>query len=84
MNQLTDSLAVSASMFIPPLPPKLTYEVLESNVKYWKVFEDDDEINGFLQVIDEFSEMHIEQDNETVEESNKPKLKDKIGQDNIV
>ena len=30
-NQLADSLVVSASMFIPPLPPKLTYEV---HVKY--------------------------------------------------
>jgi len=30
-NQLVDSLVVSASMFIPPLPPKLTYEV---QVKY--------------------------------------------------
>ena len=26
-NQLADSVVVSASMFIPPLPPKLTYEV---------------------------------------------------------
>ena len=65
-NQLVDSLDVSASTFIPPLPRKLTYEVqlkykpsLPNNVKYWKVFEDDDEINRFLQVIDEFSEMHI-------------------------
>jgi len=40
-NQLFDSLAMSASTFIPPLPPKLTYEVrvkyklsLPDNVKY--------------------------------------------------
>jgi len=40
-NQLVDSLAMSASMFIPPLPPKLTYEVqvkyrpsFPENVKY--------------------------------------------------
>ncbi|WP_369124386.1 reverse transcriptase-like protein, partial [Actinobacillus pleuropneumoniae] len=26
-NQLADSLAVSASMFIPPMPPRLVYEV---------------------------------------------------------
>jgi len=26
-NQLTDSLAVSTSMFIPPMPPRLVYEV---------------------------------------------------------
>ena len=30
-NQLADSLAVSPSMFIPPMPPRLVYEV---QVKY--------------------------------------------------
>lgn len=78
-NQLADSLAVSASMFIHPMPPKLVYEVqikyrpsLPDNVQYWKVFEDDDEVNRFLQVIDEFSEMQIDQENETLEESPQP------------
>ena len=90
-NHLVDSLAVSASTFIPPLPPKLTYEVqvkyrpsLPDNVKYWKFFEDDDEINRFLQVIDEFFEMHIDQENETIEECSQSKLKDEISQDSIV
>ena len=90
-NQLVDSLAMSASMFIPPLPPKLTYEVqvkyrpsFPENVKYQKVFEYDDEINRFLQVIDEFFEMHIDQENKTIEECSDSKLKDEIGQDNIV
>ena len=27
MNHLADSLVVSASMFIPPMPPKLNYEI---------------------------------------------------------
>ena len=65
-NQLADSLVVSTSTFIPPLRPKLTCEVqvkyrpsLPHNVKYWKVFEDDDEIERFLQVIEEFPETHI-------------------------
>ena len=63
-NQLADSLAVSASLFIPPMPPRLVYEVqmkyipsFPDNVQHWKVFNDDDEINRFLQVIDEFLEM---------------------------
>jgi len=62
-------------MFVPPLTPRLTYEVqvkyrlsLPDNVKYWKVFEDDDEVNKFLQVIDEFSEMQIDQENESMDE----------------
>ena len=55
MNHLVDSLAISASMFIPPLPPKLSYEIqvkcrpsLPDNVKFWKVFENDDELSKFL------------------------------------
>ena len=45
MNELVDSLAVSACSFIPPLPHKLNYEIqvkyrpsLPDNVKFWKVF----------------------------------------------
>jgi len=52
---------------------------LPDNVKYWKVFEDDDEVNRFLQVIDEFSEMQIDQENEAIEECNQSKLRDKMG-----
>ena len=52
MNHLADSLAVSASMFIPPLPPKLSYEIQvkyrPDNVKFWEFFENDDELNKFL------------------------------------
>lgn len=66
---------MSASIFVPHLPPRLTYEVqvkyrpsLPDNVKYWKVFEDDNEVNKFLQVIDEFYEMQIDQENEAIEE----------------
>jgi ribonuclease HI len=91
MNHLVDSLAVSASMFIPPMPPRLNYEIqvkyrpsLPDNIKYWKVFEDDDELSRFLQVVDEFSDMHIDQKNQNVEESKKPKLKRKMGQHDIV
>jgi ribonuclease HI len=59
MNHLADSLAISASLFIPPMPPRLNYEIqvkyrssFPDNIKYWKVFEDDDELNRFLQVVD--------------------------------
>ena len=55
MTQLADSLAISASMFIPPIPPKLNYEIhvkyrpsLPDNVKFWKVFENDDDLSKFL------------------------------------
>ena len=91
MNQLVDSLVVSASMFIPPFPPKLSYEIqvkyspsLPDNVKFWKVFQNDDELSKFIQVVDEFSDMHIYQENLNMEESKKLKLKDKVGDQNIV
>jgi hypothetical protein len=51
MNEVADSLAVSACAFIAPLPHKLSYEIqvrhrpsLPDNVKFWKVFEDDAEL----------------------------------------
>jgi len=90
-NQLGDSLDMFASLFIPPMPPILVYEVqmkyrpsLPYSVQHWKGFDDDDEINRFLQVVDEFSEMQIDQDNETLLESPNSQLRNKIGKDSIV
>jgi hypothetical protein len=60
---------VAASTFKPPLPPKLKYEVkvryrpsIPDNVKYWRVFEEDSEIKRFIEAIDDFSSIHIDQD----------------------
>jgi ribonuclease HI len=91
MNQLVDSLVVSASTFIPPLPPKMNYEIkvkyrpsLPDNVKFWKVFEDDVELSRFLGVMDEYSDLQIDQENEHDEEAQKPKFRNKIGSHEIV
>jgi hypothetical protein len=35
---------------------------IPDNVKHWKVFEDDLEIKRFLETIDEFFSLHIDQD----------------------
>jgi hypothetical protein len=66
---LADSLAISTSLFKIPLPPKIKYEVtiryrpsIPDNIRHWKVFEDDLEIKKFLQSVDEFSALHIDQD----------------------
>lgn len=90
-NHLADSLAVSASFFIPPSPPKLVYEVkmkyrpsLPHNVYHWKVFDDDNELNRFLQVIDEFFKMKIDQNNDALLEDPKSQLTNKIGKNSIV
>jgi hypothetical protein len=68
-NTLADSLAASASNFKIPLPPKFRYDVevkyrpsIPDNVKHWKVFEDDLEVKRFLETVEEFSKMHIDQD----------------------
>ena len=49
----------------------MTYEVqvkyrpsLPDNVKCWKVFEVEDQINRLLQVFDELADMHIDQEKE--------------------
>jgi ribonuclease HI len=68
-NTVVNSLVISASNFRVPLPPKLIYDVevkyrpfVPDNVKHWKVFEDDLEVKRFLETIDEFLELHIDQD----------------------
>jgi ribonuclease HI len=91
MNELVDSLVVSAYTFIPPLLPKLNYEIqvkyrpsLPDNVKFWKVFEYDAELTRFLAVIDEFADLQIDLENEHDEEAEKPKLRSKIAAHEIV
>ena len=76
LNHLADSLDISASLFIPPLPPKLSYDVqvkyrpsLLDKLKFWKVFENDDDLSKFLQLVDEFTDIHIDQENLNMEES---------------
>jgi hypothetical protein len=63
-----DYLTISTSHFRVPLPPKLKYDVgvkyrpsVPNNIKNWKVFEDDNEIKKFLESVDEFSALHIDQ-----------------------
>ena len=36
-------------------------------VQYWRFFEDDEQINRFLQVVKEFAETHIDQGNQNME-----------------
>jgi hypothetical protein len=90
-NQQADSLAKDASTFIPPIVLKLKYHIdmrhkpsIPNNVHYWKIFEDDEQIKQFLEMVDEFSETHIDQENQNdpvwimQEGENPEKFKDKI------
>jgi hypothetical protein len=36
---------------------------IPNNVKHWQIFEDDEQIKKFLEMVDEFSETHIDQEN---------------------
>jgi hypothetical protein len=91
MNQLVDSLAISASTFNAPMPAKLNYEIqvkyrpsLPDNVNFWKVFYDDEELVRFLEVIDEFSTLHIDHENEIVEKVKNPKLEKEVGHHDVI
>jgi ribonuclease HI len=90
-NTVVDSLATSARNFKVPLPPKLRYDIevkyrpsIPDNVKHWKVFEDDLEIKRFLETIDEFSALHIDQDHEPESNSHADVFLKKIANHNIV
>jgi hypothetical protein len=86
-----DSLATSASNFRVPLPPKLKYDIevkyrpsIPDNVKHWKVFEDDLEIKRFLETVEEFSALHIDQDSASEEDSQEDIFLNKIVDHHIV
>jgi len=49
-----------------------------------ELIDDNDEVNRFLQVIDEFSKMQIDQENEALEEDPQFQLRNKIGKDSII
>jgi hypothetical protein len=70
-NIVVDSLVLSVSNFRIPIPPKIKYDVevkyrpsIPDNVKYWKVFKDDLELENFLETVDEFFSLHIDQDHD--------------------
>lgn len=90
-NRLADSLAVAASIFKPPINPRLSYEVemrhrpsVLDNVKNWQVFEDDQQIKEFLTMVEEFEGTEIDQDEEeTIEIVEVSDLKDSIANQKI-
>jgi hypothetical protein len=61
-------------------------KTIPDNVKHWKVFSDDLELERFLQTIEEFSNISIDQDNENNETENHqaPPFLNKVVGHNIV
>jgi hypothetical protein len=96
-NQITDSLATSASVFKIPMFPNRKYEIevqhrpaMPNNIKYWQVFEDDKQVERFLQMSDEFANMNIddeyccEDDENAVERSDNDPFQNQIAGRDIV
>jgi ribonuclease HI len=90
-NTVADSLATSTSNFKVPLPPKFRYDVevkyrpsILDNVKHWKVLEDDLEIRRFLETVEEFSAMHIDQDSVSEAKLDDGNFLSKIAEHDIV
>jgi len=88
---VADSLDVSTSNFRIPLPPRLRYGVevkyrpyIPDNVKYSKVFEVDIEIKRFLETVDEFSALHIDQDHDYANDLHDNVFLKKIANNHIV
>ena len=69
-NVIADALVVSASLFKIPIYPNKKYEIqvkhmpaVPDNLKYWQVFEDDQQINRFLTTSCEFENCFINEEN---------------------
>jgi hypothetical protein len=68
-NQIVDALATSASVFKIPIFPNKKYEIevkhrppIPDNIKYLQVFEDDKQIETFLNMEDEFKNLNIDEE----------------------
>ena len=73
-NVIADTYAVAASTFRIPIYPNTKYTIevkhrptIPDNVKYWQVFEDDDHIESFLTLSDDYENMAIDEEEEGVE-----------------
>jgi hypothetical protein len=62
---------VESSTVKTPIVPQIKYEIemryrpsILDNIKYWKVFDDDEKIKKFIEVIVEFENIHVYSDDE--------------------
>jgi ribonuclease HI len=90
-NAPTDFQAFSASLFEAPALPADRSEVeiryrpsVPDNVKHWKVFEDDQEIEKFLQSIGDFSTLHIDEDLDEEPDHHPGELLNKVADHQII
>jgi hypothetical protein len=70
-NLQDDVLAKEDSTFTPPTTFTLKYHIeirhrpsIPDNIQHWQVFENDEQIKKFLEVVGEFSKSHVDQENQ--------------------
>jgi ribonuclease HI len=90
-NASADFQAFSASLFEAPALPtdgsrvEIRYRPsVPDNVKHWRVFEDDQEIEKFLQSIDDFSALQIDEDQDPEPDHHPEELLDKVVDHQII
>jgi ribonuclease HI/uncharacterized small protein (DUF1192 family) len=90
-NAPADFQAFSASLFKAPASPADRLEVeiryrpsVPDNVKHWKVFEDDQEIEKFLQSIDDFFASRIDEDPDKEPDHHPGELLNKVAEHQII
>jgi hypothetical protein len=69
-NQQRDSLDKAIENFVPPTILRLKYHIemrhkpsIPKKFQHWQVFEDDEKIKQFLEMVDGFYATHIDQEN---------------------
>ena len=82
---------MATSNFKVPLEPMDTYEIhikhrpsILDNIKHWKVFEDDQQLQKFLECIDEFSESLFDVGGESLENDGKTSYENLIASQEII
>ena len=75
-NIHADALVVSASSFKIPNQTNLLYQIqvkyrpfIPDNLKQWQIFEDDEHLKSFLQLVDQFSLLKINEDRSKINEN---------------
>jgi len=66
-NQIADALSTSSLVFKIPFFPNKRYEIevkhrptVPNNIKYWKIFEYDKQVERLIQMSDKFSNLNID------------------------
>ena len=85
-NVIVDALAVSTSVFKIPIYTNEKYKIgvnhkptIPDNIKYWKVFDDDKQINRFMEMFEEFDNLNPDPRNIFGKDDNADSILDSYG-----